>query len=75
MHLLKIDEPARTYERTPGTNSFTSGTHTAVLLGKRKMKVDGRIYYWGPWRWVMDPGGLDDIDWDWGGGGGCSSSG
>lgn len=41
--------PARTYERTPRTNYFTSGTHTAVLLGEREMTVDGRIYYWGPW--------------------------
>lgn len=39
----------RTYERTAGTNTFVSGQHTAVLLGERKMTLDGRMYYWGEW--------------------------
>ena len=39
----------RIYERTAGTNTFRCGEHTAILLGPRKMTVDGTVYHWGKW--------------------------
>ena len=49
----RFDGGHRLYERKACTNTFHSGSnsgpHTAILLGERKMTVDGRMYYWGEW--------------------------
>ena len=44
----------RQYERAPGTNTFKSGQHTAVLMGERTMTVDGRMYDWNEWLTHLD---------------------
>ena len=45
----QVKGEARIYERTAGTNTFRCGELTAILLGPRKMTVDGTVYHWGEW--------------------------